>query len=210
MREEVAPDGTHRTIVESLDELTAHLAIPDAELVYEIDLAGHKIGDAGMTGLAVILASGALVRKSRFGAISGVQRLMLNSNALGAEGAARLATALSSGGCASLHMLNLNSNWLGDNGAMRVAEALASGGCPALQSVSLGGNEIGPKGATRLAEALATGRCAGLTRLVLDNNKIGAEGAKRLREALSSEQMAEALKANKCQIPQTLRFENQS
>jgi Ran GTPase-activating protein (RanGAP) involved in mRNA processing and transport len=133
-------------------------------------------------------------------------RLNLCGNAIGNEGASRLAGVL--GLCPALAHVDLSDNRIGADGAGRLAGALAQ--CPALAHLNLGRNHIGDQGTGRLASmmrhyaALAhldlshneirdkgvgrlagvLGQCAALAHLDLSWNDIGPDGAGRLAGAL--------------------------
>jgi Ran GTPase-activating protein (RanGAP) involved in mRNA processing and transport len=133
-------------------------------------------------------------------------RLNLSRNAIGNEGASRLAGVL--GQCPALAHVDLSDNRIGADGAGALAGVLAQ--CPALAHLNLGRNQIGDQGTGRLTSmmrhyaALAhlnlshneirdkgvgrlagvLGQCAALAHLDLSWNDIGPDGAGRLAGAL--------------------------
>mmetsp|Transcript_16792 Transcript_16792/g.52673 ORF Transcript_16792/g.52673 Transcript_16792/m.52673 type:complete len:408 (-) Transcript_16792:590-1813(-) len=81
---------------------------------------------------------------------------------------------------AKLQRLELNRNKFGDEGAKMIALALADGAAPMLQNLGLHSNSIGSEGARALAKALSDGAAPKLEILDLRLNKIESDGARVL------------------------------
>ena len=112
---------------------------------------------------------------------SGLAKLLLDKNQLGAEGAAFLAEALASP-TAHATELDLASNALGDEGAAAIGAALLT--APSLVILSLEDNGIGADGvAPSFGDALKVN--SQLERLVLRLNSIGNSGAAAIAEGLA-------------------------
>ena len=127
------------------------------------------LGMDGAAGLAYLLAGGALGR---------LEVLSLACNALGSDGAALVADALSN--TTPLQQLDLASNSIGELGAASVARALARGAAPRLARLSLKNNDIGDDGAA----ALAASSHGALEWLNLGDNQVADEGTAALADAL--------------------------
>ncbi|KAI9355024.1 hypothetical protein DFJ73DRAFT_759088 [Zopfochytrium polystomum] len=151
--------------------------------------AGAELGSA-------ISASGRLltlhIDESRLGptgasafvpTLTTLRSLSLGSNAIGASGAAALASGLAA--TRTLAKLHLGNNGIGDAGAVALATAFAAAGAAAdtpstLTTLNLASNGIGAAGAEALARALPAMRA--LTHLTLSHNDIGDAGATALAE----------------------------
>jgi len=108
-----------------------------------------------------------------------ITTLDLHGDSIGAEGAGRLAKALTSN--KSLAELDLWGNDIRDEGAGSLAVALTRN--RTLTKLDLSFNGIGADGASKLAASLPRNKT--LVRLNLLNNNIEDEGAGRLAEALA-------------------------
>jgi hypothetical protein len=85
---------------------------------------------------------------------------------------------------APLSVLDLESNRIGDQGAAAIASALLQGeGNPHLKQLVLSCNRIGPSGMASLAKVLASGRSS-LAALHLGHNRLGAQGAAAVASVL--------------------------
>ena len=126
------------------------------------------------------------------GATPSLERLVLQSNCIGAAGAAAFARALQGGALGSLRVLDLRKNQLGDDGLEALTKPLAAGAAPKLSGLLLASNNIGDGGVEALCRALA-GRPAEartkLVRLSLFGNPIGDAGASALATSFRSEQL---------------------
>ena len=83
----------------------------------ELGLQGNAFGDAGVSALAGVCASGAL---------ASLGQLWLSRNAIGDAGVSALANAVSSGALKRLEILSLQCNQISDVGVLALASALAS------------------------------------------------------------------------------------
>ncbi|KAI1233899.1 hypothetical protein IHE44_0004350 [Lamprotornis superbus] len=104
----------------------------------------------------------------------------LQKNAIGAQGARKIAEALKKN--CSLRELILSSNSVGDNGSIALAEALRVN--HSLQSLDLQSNSISSAGVTALTAALCSNK--GLLSLNLRENSISKEGGPAIARALRS------------------------
>ena len=103
---------------------------------------------------------------------SGLAKLLLDKNEIGAEGAAYLADAFGSPG-SHVTELDLASNGLGDEGAAAIGAALSTS--PSLTILSLEGNDIRVDGVSpSFGDSLRVN--TQLERLVLRLNKVGSAG----------------------------------
>ena len=120
-------------------------------------------GDAEVTQLAEVLASGAAPR---------LEKLILHGNKIGDEGCKALAAALKEGAAPRLKELELQCNNIGDEGCKALAAALGKNGAlPLLKSLVLHRNGIGDEGLRVLATALEqTGAVPQLQDIELDAN----------------------------------------
>ncbi|NXO06608.1 NLRC3 protein, partial [Oriolus oriolus] len=104
----------------------------------------------------------------------------LQKNAIGAQGARKIAEALQQN--RSLRELILSSNSVGDHGSIALAEALRVN--HSLQSLDLQSNSISSAGVTALTAALCSNK--GLLSLNLRENSISKEGGPAIARALRS------------------------
>jgi len=120
--------------------------------------------------------------------------LFFSDCGLGPSGGLALARALTAGACPALQKLGLNYNGLGDDGATAILKAIIAfdGGGGGSASVGGGvlvlgliGNGVGDAGALAAASVLACSRCP-LTRLYLNENAVGDRGATALAAAVRS------------------------
>ena len=107
-----------------------------------------------------------------------LQALNLDSNNIGSDGAKALADCLKHH--TNLQALNLDSNNIGSDGAKALADCLKHH--TNLQALNLHSNNIGSDGAKALADCLK--HHTNLQTLDLDFNKIGSDGAKALADCL--------------------------
>lgn len=112
---------------------------------------------------------------------SNLTKLCLEFNALGDEGASKLAEGIAPS--KTLRELNLSDNSIGDKGAAIIAERLL-GSSSCLTQLDLSVNKIGPAGAIAIASALS--RRGSLKELSVGCNPIGREGNEALVACLTS------------------------
>ncbi|CAE7248501.1 Nlrc5 [Symbiodinium natans] len=102
------------------------------------------------------------------------------ADAVSAEQAPALASALASPAAAALEVLILSSNELGPEGIDVLSAALPR--CQGLRHLDVSWNSLGPSGGEAIAQALPS---MSLLQLDLSSNQLEAEGAKALAEALT-------------------------
>ena len=108
--------------------------------------------------------------------------LDLGNAGIGAQGASRIASAITPPHKSDLHTLLLSKNDLGDEGAVALAATLRHS--RKLFRIDLGSNGIGDSGAVALARALERNAESALMLLGLSWNQIGDEGAAAFAETL--------------------------
>lgn len=108
--------------------------------------------------------------------------LDLGNAGIGAEGASRIASAITPPHKSDVHTLLLSKNELGDEGAIAFAATLRHN--RKLLRIDLGSNGIGDPGAVALARALERNADSALMLLGLSWNQIGDEGAAAFAETL--------------------------
>jgi hypothetical protein len=109
--------------------------------VFVLNLSENRVGDAGMSALAVALSSGAL---------PALKELHLSLNRIGDEGLLAFAARLSAGALPQLTTLCLDSNQLADMALVALGTMLANGAMGALMTLDLAGNRITDEGLTAL------------------------------------------------------------
>ena len=139
-------------------------------ILQTLDLRGCGIGDEEAAALAVGISGNA-----------GIKTLLLQHNAIGAQGAADLAGALSSVH-STIESIDLERNPIGDSGAAAIGNALKQN--TVLKSVKLACCGIGDKGAAGFAGGLA--RNTRVQAVWLDGNTIGVAGATALANAIAA------------------------
>ena len=115
-----------------------------------LQLSCNKLGDAGVTTLAALLADGGLPRLDYLG---------LYRNDVGDAGCVALARSLahrSVDDC--LSALLLNSNLVGDEGLLALAAAARTGALSCLEKLCLSANRIGDRGVDGLSRAASQPR----------------------------------------------------
>ena len=155
------------------------------------------LGDADFLGLSALLELRSLNLSGNCLHVNGTTTLVhavirnplkyllhldLSDNAMGVEGAAKLAPALK-GFANSLQHLDLSYNGMGPGGVDRLVLGLGDLG-NSLQHLNLGGNSMGNDGAAALAPVLRSLRR--LEHLDLGANELGWKGAAALAPAVRS------------------------
>lgn len=145
------------------EETTTHLAkmLQVNEVLEQLSLRSHQIGDAGATVLASHLQENRTL-----------QMLDLSGNRIGSAGGEALA-AMFVYGASGVLTLNLSANDIKDDGAAAFAEALTTS--RVLSELDLTNNSIGEMGLVSLAMGLAQNES--LQRLALQGNHFGPESS---------------------------------
>lgn len=155
---------------------------PWADRLKVIKMVDCKLGDAGAEFIANLLKQAAVGET--------VRQICLSGNRLGDVAASALASALPT--CDSLDRLLLDRNCIGANGARALAKKLPRSAVRELVLGSDGGgNPLGGEGAKAFADALNDDRARAesdrenrLGSLSLDDCNIGLSGARALADAL--------------------------
>jgi hypothetical protein len=170
---------------ESLSTALTRLAIDNPRDLAPEPLAAHLAPVLGKLVALRTLSFGRDVLRATLGHLSpalasltSLRALEIDSNRLGADGAATLAAALLP--LTRLTTLSLFNNSIGAAGAESLAPALQQ--LRDLQALGIFSNDIGAAGTAALAPALL--HLTRLTALALDANDLGADGAECLAPSL--------------------------
>ena len=123
-------------------------------------------------------------------AVARVEKLYLENNKLGDEGAAAIAAAAAAGGLPCLEVLDLDGTKIGDAGMQALASAFVGGAFRELETLWLGRNAIGDAGVAALAGAFEKLALPKLQNLHLYANKIGHEGMMALVTAINGKSLS--------------------
>lgn len=122
---------------------------------------------------------------------SSLKVLDLSCNAIGNDGAWKLAPALDA--LTSLELLSLSKNQIGDDGASEIGCRLPS----TLKVLVMRDNEIADVGARTIASALVNSK---IEKVVLANNNIGSSGATALSWTISQSSYLQELDLNENEV----------
>ena len=119
--------------------------------------------------------SPALTKVLKSKAVAQVEKLQLQRDMLGDEGATAVAAAAAAGGLPRLRILSLPCSGIGDAGVQALADACADRAFRELKILSLGKNKIGNAGVAALVAALEKGALPELKKLLLHDNVISED-----------------------------------